>query len=80
MTDDTTPATKADIQALMDSIGRLYDANEHWKDEVILSFSISVEHFRQELIGIHKDTIRLLEDRTKSHDGRILRLETRLGV
>ena len=80
MTHDTSPATKADIEALMDSIGKLYDANERWKDEIIQHFGIAVEHLRHELIGIHRDKISLLEDRAKSHEGRIFRLEPRLRV
>jgi hypothetical protein len=33
--DETAPATKQDIRLLMDEIGRLYAANERWKDEII---------------------------------------------
>ena len=89
MPNDSTPATKADIQALMDSIGRLYDAterwkddivnsNERWKEEIVLNFGVSVEHIRQDLIGIHTDKIRLLQDRVRSHEGSIRRLENRV--
>lgn len=28
-------ATKQDIQMLMEEIGKLYDANQRWKDEII---------------------------------------------
>src|SRR4051812_42227360 len=29
------PATQADIQMLMQEIGKLYDATERWKDEIL---------------------------------------------
>jgi len=38
---DNTPATKGDITQLMDSIGKLYDANENWKDEIIRHFDVT---------------------------------------
>src|SRR5437588_7572139 len=61
------PATKEDIQMLMEQIGRLYDANEHWKDEVIEEtkrhFDLTVETIRHDLLGVGKDRI-------ENHEGR----------
>ncbi|MBU0458352.1 hypothetical protein KKF03_02780, partial [Patescibacteria group bacterium] len=33
--DDDAPATKKDISMVMDSIGKLYIANEGWKNEIL---------------------------------------------
>ena len=33
--DDTAPATKLDIKILMDSMGKLYRANEKWKNDLL---------------------------------------------
>jgi hypothetical protein len=86
------PATKADIGMLMDEIGRLYDANQRWKDEIIGTlderidsriaasekrmqhhFGLAVENIRAELVGANKDRI-------ENHEGRIARLEDRIGL
>ncbi len=34
-TDPVVPATKEDIQMLMNEIGRLYDANAGWQNEML---------------------------------------------
>jgi hypothetical protein len=78
------PAMKADIKLLMESIGRLYDANERWKDEVIGAqerwkdeikrhFDLKVETIRHDLLGANKDRI-------ENHEHRITRLERRTGA
>lgn len=84
MKDDTTPATKADIQMLMDSIGKLYDANERWKDEVMSDvkrhFDVVVEQIRHDLKGANREAIEVHKDRTNDHETRIGRLEARAGI
>ena len=45
-----TPATKADMEALMDSIGKLYDSNERWMKQLLEAN----ERNRDELIADHK--------------------------
>jgi ElaB/YqjD/DUF883 family membrane-anchored ribosome-binding protein len=87
MKDNQTPATKADIQAvmtsvesLMDEIGKLYDANERWKDELKDHFDLVIENVRSELLRARHDKVELLDDRTKNLDRRVSRLEVRMGV
>jgi hypothetical protein len=82
------PASKEDIRLLMEQIGRLYDSNERWKDEIIREvdgriaasearlkhhFDLAVETIRDDLLGAHKDRI-------EDHEARIVRLERQTGV
>ena len=78
--DNQTPSTKADIAALMDSIGKLYDANECWKDEIIRHFDVTVENIRHDLEGANKDDIELLKDAKNRRAERIQRLERHVGI
>lgn len=91
MEDHTTPATKADINALMDSIGKLYDANEAWKDEILAAnkgwkdeiirhFDVVVEDIRHNLEGANRDEIEVLKDSKADHEKRISRLESHVGL
>jgi hypothetical protein len=66
------PATKADITMLMGEIGKLYDANERWKEELKRHFDIKVETIRHDLLGANKDRI-------ENHEQRIARLEQGVG-
>jgi hypothetical protein len=75
MTNDASPATKADVTMLMDSIGNLYVASERWKEELKEHFAVAVEHIRHELLAAKREKIELLDDRTKRHEKRIERLE-----
>lgn len=34
---DNPVATKKDIEMLMGEIGKLYDANERWKDDILVA-------------------------------------------
>lgn len=72
-TDPTAPATKQDITLLMREIGRLYDANERWKQEILLHFDTAVEQFRHDLRSINIEKI-------QDHDNRIVRLELHTGL
>ncbi len=78
------PATKDDIQMLMGEIGKLYDANERWKDEILGTnqqrkeeikrhFDLTVETIRHDLQGANRDRI-------ENHEDRIVRIEQRLKI
>jgi hypothetical protein len=70
--DENAPATKKDVQLLMQEIGKLYAACDGWKDEILHEFRIVVEDMRHDMIGTHKDRI-------GSHEDRLLRLERHAG-
>lgn len=89
--DATAPATKEDIHLLMEQIGKLYDANAQWKDdihtsisswkdEIIEHFDVAVESIRHEMKTAHHDSIELLRDETADHAKRIKRLERQAGL
>lgn len=71
------PATKFDIELLMNSVGRLYDANERWKQEIIQEtndkFDFTVETLRRDVPAAKSDQIEVLNDR-------IHRLEEHCGL
>jgi hypothetical protein len=71
--DSKAPATKQDIQLLMTAIGKLYDANEQWKEELKHHFDLTAETIRQDVQGANKDRI-------EDHENRIVRLEEHTGV
>ncbi|MBI1812667.1 hypothetical protein HY285_05765 [Candidatus Peregrinibacteria bacterium] len=85
-TDDSSqaPATKQDIRMIMEEIGKLYDANEGWKDEIleanegwkeeiIHEFKVVGESIRHDAMGSNKDRI-------EQHEDRIKRLENHTGL
>ncbi len=78
--DDQTPATKADIKALMDSIGGLYDRSERWKNEIMQHFDVVVENLRHDFIWANRDAIELLKDVRIDHEDRIMRLERHADI
>lgn len=57
----------------MGEIGKLYDANERWKNELLRHFDVAVETIRHDLRGAHRD-------RMENHEQRITRLEQRAGL
>lgn len=67
------PATKEDIKILMEQFGKLYDANEQWKNEILRHFDVSVETIRHDLLGANKERI-------ENHEDRITRLEHHVGI
>ena len=69
------PATKEDIRSIMEELGKLYDANERWKNEILDQFALTVEIIREDLKGANRDRIEM-------HEDRIVRLEkhARLAV
>lgn len=64
----------------MDSIGKLYDANEGWKDDIIRHFDVAVEDIRHDLEGANRDEIGVLKDAKRDHEQRIVRLEQQAGI
>ena len=80
MADEQIPATKADIQMLMDSIGKLYDANVFWKEELKDHFDLVIEDLRHDFLGVRNDEVVLLSDKTKDLDKRVSRIEARIGA
>ncbi len=91
---DDIPATKSDIKLLMDELGKLYDANERWKDELadktqrgqLLAvtetkqhFDLTVEQIRHDLLAANREQIELQRDRIDGHENRITRLEQHAG-
>lgn len=84
MTDNTAPATKADIQMLMDAIVNLYDANARWKEEikkeVTEHFDLVAENLQHELVSAHREKVELLDETVRGHERRLRALEHRIGV
>lgn len=87
-----SPATKTDIQMLMDEIGKLYIANERWKDDVLdkidekldLRFATwekrLIDQFGVIAENLYYDYFGVEKDRVKDHEKRIVVLERRAGV
>jgi KaiC/GvpD/RAD55 family RecA-like ATPase len=78
--DPSAPATKADIQLIMAELGKLYDANQRWKNEMKEHFDLTVENIRHDLEGANRDQIDVLKDRSTDHQRRIVRLEKLAGL
>ncbi len=78
--DPSAPATKADIRMLMDEIGRLYDANQRWKDDILAHFDLTIENIRHDLTSANREEIELLKDSRASHETRIGALERAVGL
>jgi hypothetical protein len=67
--DSTAPATKTDVAGLMDSIGRLYDDSQRWKDEILESRAKSE-------MRLHEQYDRFVERIEK----RLQKLEERIDI
>jgi len=78
--DPQAAATKRDIAMLMDEIGKLYVANQKWKDEIMNHFDVVAENMHHDLLGAHKDKIGVLSDRSEKHEKRIAKLEQHTGL
>jgi len=89
--DSSAPATKADIRMLMDEIGRLYDANQRWKDDILAAnprwkneiidhFDLLIENIRHDLTSANREEIELLKDARANHETRIGALERAVGL
>lgn len=46
-TNSQAPATRQDIGILMGQIGKLYDANQRWKEEIIEGFDRRMDQVMQ---------------------------------
>jgi hypothetical protein len=79
-TDMTAPATKLDVQMLMEEMGKIHTAIERrqnelsqWKDDLRLHFDAAVDHF--------KDAVRVINtEKLYDHEHRIIHLEVINGV
>lgn len=80
MTNDQSPATKADIAMIVEMIGKQYDAIKRWKEEMIQHFDLSIETFRHDFLAMKREQVDMLDDRTKDHGKRIHRLEAHIGI
>lgn len=69
--DATAPATKEDVRLLMEEIGKLYVANEGWKEELKRYFDVVAENIR------HDAYHGALADKIARHEDRIVALERR---
>ena len=78
--DKASLATKADITAIMSELGKLYDANERWKDELKGHFDVTVENIRHDLTSANREEIQAMNERARDHARRIGRLEVRAGM
>jgi hypothetical protein len=89
--DSTAPATKLDVTLLMDEIGKLYIANEAWKNELNKGFksserrikryvSVKLENVAAELKGAKKDRVSQHDDKIEVQDKRLKRIEESLGL
>ncbi|MEK7136660.1 MAG: hypothetical protein AAB853_00075 [Patescibacteria group bacterium] len=82
--DDAAPATKKDVSLLMRAIGRSYDANEKWKDEILGAN----EKWKDEIIGefhiivgqLRHDFKGAFADKLQQHENRIVRVERHLRL
>lgn len=70
---DQSPATKQDIRLLMDEIGKLYQANEKWKEELKQHFDVVAENLIHDFRGA-------LNDKIQNHENRIVLLEQQVRL
>jgi hypothetical protein len=85
---DKAPATKEDIRLLMEQIGRLYDAEAAWKQEILAALDMrlcltedrlrghldaAMETMSHDVQGASRDEIQVIKDR-------ILHLEQTVGL
>ncbi len=78
--DGKSSATKDDIAAIMGELGKIYDANERWKDELKKHFDLAIEIIRHDLKTAGRDEIEMLKDQLKDNRRRIGRLEVQCGL
>jgi predicted methyltransferase len=87
-TDPNAPATKEDIRLLMDELGRLYAANERWKDDIIGQVDERIVASEERVTGyfdVVAETIRhdfrgAFSDKLDQHEDRIIRVERQAGL
>jgi hypothetical protein len=55
--DENAPATRKDVQLLINHIGSLYLANRQWKEEIVQEVKASAQALRRDLPGaVHQKT------------------------
>lgn len=75
--DDTTPATKADLKALERRLEGKMDAKT---EEILRHFDIVAEDIRHGALGANRDEIEVLKDRIGDHEVRLQVVEARQAV
>jgi len=90
-----SPATKQDIFLVMQEIGKLYDANERWKNEIIDAAgewkddmlhkmdtwkNETKQHFDLVAENLKYDFLGAHKDRIENHEDRIRRLERKVRL
>lgn len=91
MDDRAAAATKEGIVMIMGEIGKLYDASERWKNEILEAnkewkeerkrhVDFTVKHRRYDRQGAHRDDLEQIKDTGKKNDQRITRLEKHAGL
>ena len=88
MSDDATPAPKADLQALkVDLRNEITSAKEElrrdlasFKEEMKRHFDVVAEELRHDVLGALKDGISLFKEVRDDHERRIQRLEHAAGL
>jgi hypothetical protein len=86
--DPNATATKQDIQLLMEEMGKLYAANERWKNEIIdevdgrivASEERTKRHFEVVAEDIKHDFQGAFHDKLQQHEERLARLEQHAGL
>jgi len=82
--DPNAPATKEDIRLLMEGIGKLYEANEQWKADIVEQIAASEvrtkEHFDLVAENLTHDFQSAFRDKLEQHEDRIVRLERDAGL
>ena len=86
--DKQTAATKQDVQLLMQEIGKLYDANQRWKQEVMQNTDDRISASEERVMGhfdlvaenIKYDFQGAFNDKLVQHERRIIRLERKAGL
>lgn len=76
MTDDTTPATKADLTALK---GELQQEIAASAEDVKRHFDVVAEKMSHDVLGALKDCTSLIRDMREDYEPRIRRLERFAG-
>lgn len=80
----SAPATKQDVRLIMEELGKLYDANEGWKTEIVGKMETwkkeVIEGFHVVAENIHKDAISANKETIDLHRNRIENIENVLGL
>lgn len=87
--DDTAPATKADLKFLLHKFTEMLNKFDAFREEVrgeserlekkieseIRGVGVEIEDLHHDMLGMHNDKIRNIENKTENHEKRIKHLE-----